>query len=257
MPVFDDRFHGMLRENRPLLGFFIGFPSPAVVEMAGYAGFDFIIIDNEHGPASIETTENLVRAARAAGIPPIVRVSGANPKEILRTLDVGAAGIQVPQINTAEEARIAVDAAKYPPVGSRGVAFSNRAAGYGFFGGEAHLAASNEKTVVVTHIETAEAVKNLDEMLAVEGIDVMFIGPNDLSVSMGYKGNFRHPDMQAVIADCIRRIAAAGVTPGVLVTNPDDFHKYAALGARYMPCVASGLIAGAMRNMVAGCKESR
>ena len=255
MPVFDDRFSDLLKENRPLLGMFIGFNCPALVEMAGFAGFDFIIIDNEHGPCSIETTENLVRAAWAAGIPPIVRVSGANPKEILRTLDIGAAGIQVPQINTADKARVAVDAAKYPPVGSRGVAFSNRAAGFGFFGGAEHLKASNEKTVVVTHIETAEAVKNLDEMLAVPGIDVMFIGPNDLSVSMGYEGNYNHPDMQKVIADCIRRIAAAGVTPGVLATNPEDFHKYAALGARYMPCVASGLIAGAMKRMVAGCKQ--
>ncbi|MFZ5814415.1 MAG: HpcH/HpaI aldolase family protein [Bacillota bacterium] len=255
MPVFDDRFPGMLQEGRPLAGLFVGITAPALVEMAGFAGFDFVIIDNEHGPAGIETTENMIRAAKAAGIVPLVRVSGANVQEILRTLDVGASGIQVPQVNTAEQCRLVVEAAKYPPLGNRGVAFSTRAAGWGFFGGPAHLTGSNEKTVVVTHIETGLAVQNLDEMLAVKGIDVMFIGPNDLSVSLGYAGNYNHPDVQAIIADCIRRIAAAGVIPGILATNPDEFHKYAALGARYMPCTVNGLLAGAMKSHMAGCRK--
>lgn len=256
MPVIDERFAGYLKENRPLLGVFIGITAPALVEMAGFAGFDFVIIDNEHGPAGIESTEHMIRAAKAADVVPLVRVSGANVQEILRTLDVGASGIQVPQVNTAEQARLVVEAAKYPPLGNRGVAFSTRAAGWGYFGGPAHLERSNAKTVVITHIETAQAVENLDEMLAVKGIDVMFIGPNDLSVSMGYAGNYQHPDVQATIATCLKKITAAGVTPGILATSPDEFHKYAALGARYMPCTVNGLLAGAMKGHLGGCKQS-
>jgi len=137
--VIDTRLPGLLKGNKPLFGIFVGLASPAVVEMCGHAGFDFVIIDNEHGPASIETTEHLIRAARCANIIPIVRTL---EPEILRILDIGASAIQVPQVNTAEQARRIVAAAKYPPVGNRGAAFSPRAAGYGFFGGAAHAKTS-------------------------------------------------------------------------------------------------------------------
>ena len=255
MTVFDGRLPALLKEDRPLFGIFTSLPSPALVEIAGHAGFDFVVLDNEHGPAGIETTEHMIRAARCAGIVPIVRVSGANQQEILRTLDVGASGVQVPQVNTVEQARLVASAAKYPPVGSRGVAFGTRAAGFGFFGGSAYVQAANEQTVVVTHIETVEAVENLDAMLGVPGIDVFFIGPTDLSVSLGYPGNPGHPEVQSTIADCIRRIAAAGRAPGLMVANPDEFHTFAALGARYITVNIAGIIGAAMKAMVAGVKR--
>lgn len=254
MTVFDVRFAQHLKENRPLLGLFMGITSPALVEMAGYAQFDFVIVDCEHGPGGIETTEHLIRAARCAGIVPLVRVSGANTQEILRTLDIGASGVQVPQVNTYEQARLVVEAAKYPPLGNRGVAFSTRSAGFGFFGGATHLQASNEGTTVITHIETVEAVKNLDEMLTVKGIDVMFIGPTDLSVSMGYPGNPGHPEVQATIARCVEKITAAGLCPGILVNNADDFHKFAAMGIRYLPTNITTVVGGAMKAIVAASR---
>jgi len=257
MPVFDERFVVALREHRPLLGVFMGLTSPALVEMSGHAGFDFVVIDNEHGPAAIETTEHMIRAARVAGITPIVRVSGANTQEILRTLDVGASAVQVPQVNTAEQAQLVVNAAKYPPQGQRGVAFSTRAAGYGFFGGLPHLQRSNAETAVITHIETAEAVTNLDAMLAIEGIDVMFIGPTDLSVSMGYPGNPGHPNVQSTIADCIRRIIAADKTAGLLVANVDEYHKFAEMGANYLAFNITNIVGGAMRSTVSGTKGTK
>ncbi len=254
MTVFDRRFADYLRQDRPLLGLFAGITSPALVEMAGYAGFDFVIIDNEHGPAGIETTEHMIRAARCANVVPLVRVSSANTQEILRTLDIGASGVQVPQVNTPEQARLVVSAAKYPPLGNRGVAFSTRAAGWSFFGGAGHVQASNEQTVVITHIETVEAVRNLDAMLEVDGIDVLFIGPTDLSVSMGYPGQPGHPEVQATIADCVKRFVAAGRTAGVLVANSDEFHRFAAMGVRYMPINVTTVVVGAMRSIVAGTK---
>lgn len=254
MTVIDVRMAQMLKEDRPLLGMFIGIPNAALVEIASFAGFDFVIIDNEHGPAGIETTENLIRAARGVGIPPVVRVSGANVQEILRTLDAGASGVQVPQVNNADQMRLVVEAAKYPPLGNRGVAFSTRAAGYGSFGGAAHVQRSNEQTIVVTHVETVEAVKNLDSMLAVGGVNAVFIGPTDLSVSMGHAGNPGHPEVQETIAACIAKIRAAGVAAGVLVTSPEDFAKFAGLGALYLPCNGVGLVNGGFRAMVKGCK---
>jgi 4-hydroxy-2-oxoheptanedioate aldolase len=254
MTVFDGRMPAMLREGRPLFGIFCSIPSPALVEMAGYAGFDFVVIDNEHGPAAIETTEHLVRAARCAGILPIVRVSGANQQEILRTLDIGASGVQVPQVNTVEQARLVAGAAKYPPLGNRGVAFGTRAAGYGFFAGNAHVEASNTQTVVITHIETVEAVAALDAMLEVDGIDVVFIGPTDLSVSMGYPGNPGHPEVQATIADCIKRIGAAGRVAGLMVSTPDDFRSFADLGARYITVNMANVVAAGLKTLVAGVR---
>ena len=256
MSVFDGRLAAYLKDGRPLIGIFMGLTSPALVEMAGHAGFDFVVIDNEHGPAGIETTEHMIRAAGCAGIPPVVRVSGANQQEILRTLDVGAAGVQVPQVNTAEQVQLVASAARYPPLGTRGTAYSTRAAGYGFFGGAAHVRASNEQTVVITHIETMEAVRNLDAMLQVQGIDVVFIGPTDLSVSMGHAGHPGHPEVQATIADCIRRIAAAGIVPGLMVTNDEEFHRFAALGARYITVNITTIIGGGMKSVIAGTKAS-
>ena len=148
----------------PAAGVFVGILVPALVEMCGHAGFDFVIVDNEHGPAGIESTEHMVRAARGAGIIPVVRTVEA---DILRILDIGASAIQVPQVNTAEQARRIVAAAKYPPVDKRGAALSTRAAGYGFFAGEAHITALNEGTSVIVMAETGAAIENIDEIVAV------------------------------------------------------------------------------------------
>jgi len=124
MTVIDTRLPALLRGSRPVLGIFIGVPSPALVEMAGHAGFDFVIIDNEHGPASLETTEHMLRAAHSSGIVPVVRTLET---DILRVLDIGASGIQVPAVNTAEQARRVVAAAKYPHRSARVARRSRRA----------------------------------------------------------------------------------------------------------------------------------
>jgi len=251
MPVIDTRMPALLRSGKPALGMFVGIPSPALVEMCGHAGIDFVIIDNEHGPAGIETTEHLIRAARAANVAPIVRT---HEPDILRVLDVGASGIQVPQIETAEQAARVVAAAKYPPVGNRGAAFSTRAAGYGFFGGDPHIAASNDGTIVVIMVETRQGVANLDAILEVPGIDAVFIGPNDLSFAMGYPGKPGTPEVAETIERCIRRIAAKGVAPGVITLSVADHHKYAAMGARYLPGLLSGILRDAMRATVRECR---
>ncbi|MEO8537733.1 MAG: aldolase/citrate lyase family protein [Betaproteobacteria bacterium] len=253
MNVIDTRLPELLRGTRPLLGMFVGMPAPSLVEMCGHAGVDFVIIDNEHGPAGLESTEHMLRAARASGVIPVVRTL---EPDILRVLDVGASAIQVPQVNSAEQARRIVAAAKYPPVGTRGAAFSTRAAGYGFFGGERHITDSNTGTAVVIMTETREALGKLDEILSVPGVDAVFFGPNDLSFSLGYPGQMTHPDVVAALEHGIGRAIAHGVAPGVLALNPDDFQRWHKAGARYLPMAMSGVIANALRATVAGTRTA-
>ena len=254
MKVIDTRLPELLRGSRPLLGMFIGLPAPALVEMCGHAGVDFVIIDNEHGPAGIESTEHLLRAARGAGVIPVVRTL---EPDILRILDIGASAIQVPQVNTREQAARIVAAAKYPPMGSRGAAFSTRAAGYGFFGGTDHVTASNSGTAVIVMAETRTAIENIDAIVSVPGIDAVFFGPNDLSFSFGHPGQMQHPEVIGAIEHGIERALAAGVAPGVLATSPDEFRRWAEKGARYLPMVVSGLIANALRTAVAGVRSGK
>lgn len=139
----DDRLPAMLRSGQRLRAIFNGIPSPAIVEMCAYAGFDFVIIDNEHGSAGLETTEHMLRAARASGIPALVRCLA---QDIARTLDLGAGGVQIPMVNNAQEAADLVQRVRYPGPGGggqRGSAFSSRAAGYGAFGGPPHTRRSS------------------------------------------------------------------------------------------------------------------
>jgi 4-hydroxy-2-oxoheptanedioate aldolase len=253
MNVIDTRMPALLRGSRPLLGMFVGPTSPVMVEMCGHAGVDFVIIDNEHGPGGIESTEHLIRAARGAGIIPIVRTL---EPEILRVLDIGASGIQVPQVDTPEQAARIVAAAKYPPTGKRGAAFSTRAAGFGFFGGAQHLKDSNDGTAVIVMAETRTALANLDAILAVPGIDAVFFGPNDLSFSLGVPGQLNHPEVIAAIDHGIARARAAGVAPGVLALTAEEFHAWHKKGAIYLPGVLTGLLANALRAIVAGTRAA-
>jgi 4-hydroxy-2-oxoheptanedioate aldolase len=244
LPVFDDRMPRLLRGTEVVRGVFVGIPSPALVEMCGFAGFDFVVIDNEHGAASLETTEHMVRAAKAADIAPIVRCT---EPDILRVMDLGAAGIQVPAVGSAAQAQRIVELARYTPAGHRGAAFSTRAAGYGFYGGAAHVTASNEGTAVVVMIETPEALRNLDAIVAVPGVDAAFIGPSDLSFNLGHPADPGHADVQAAIADALARIARSPVVPGIMAITPDEYRRYRQWGGRYMTTVITAVVGPALR----------
>jgi 4-hydroxy-2-oxoheptanedioate aldolase len=254
MSVIDTRLPQLLRGAQPLAGMFVGIPSPALVEMCGYAGFDFVIIDNEHGPASLETTEHLIRAARCAGTLPVVRTDEA---EILRVLDAGASGIMVPAVNDAAQAQRIVEACKYPPLGKRSAAFTTRAGGYTFHGGAAQIQRANEGVAIVLMIETAAALGNLDAIATVRGIDALFVGLSDLALSLGYPGDNMHPQVQEALQRVFTRAAAAGIASGVLASSPMDFQRYASLGARYLPMTLTSMIAGALREAIAARKGGR
>ena len=251
----------MLKKRRHLRGVFNGIASPAIVEMCAYAGFDFIIIDNEHGSASLETTEHMLRAARATNFPAVVRCLA---QDIARTLDIGAGGLQIPMVNTADQARSLVQQIKYPsPKGSafsagsgqRGSAFSSRAAGYGAFGGPTHTQRSNQGIALIVMIETPEGVANAADIAAVPGVDGVFVGPNVLAHSMGFENRWTEDAVQAAIEQVLRAVDSAGKCPGILALTPQDEDKYASWGARYFASVTTGIITKALREAAQGGKE--
>ena len=190
----DNTLKQKLEAGKAVFGVMITFPSAPVVEMLGCLGFDWALLDNEHGSITVDNSEDLVRAAELSGIAPIVRPVGNKPEIIAPFLDRGAWGVQVPHVNTAAEARAAVDAVKYYPEGHRGIFSRSRPAGYGFTGATAdYVQEANRNTLVCLMLEEVEAINNLEELVTVDGVDVFFIGSGDLSQSMGYPGQQTHP----------------------------------------------------------------
>ena len=181
--------------------------------MLGKLGLDWVLIDGEHGSLSPESMELIIMAAEASGLTPIVRPASSTPEAILQALDRGALGVQAPHVNTAGEARRVVQAARYHPLGSRGLAAGTRAGNYGFgLSLSDHAQQANRETLVCIQLEEVEALRNLDEIVQVEGVDVFFIGPSDLSQSMGYPGPDRCArgagrDEARVCGDCLGRQA--------------------------------------------------
>ena len=192
MPV--NRTKAKLKKGETVFGCFVRYPDPSLVEMLAGLGWDFVVLESEHGRLDPRTCEDMVRAAERNGITPIVRVTTNSPSIILQFLDTGAQGIIVPQVNSAEEAERAVAAVKFQPRGNRGLSGS-RAADYaqGLPFGE-YVRHANEETLVVLYIETAEAVRELPKILSVEGVDVVNVGRTDLSHSLGVPGQPEHPE---------------------------------------------------------------
>jgi len=204
-----------LLAGKPIIGPLLWFPSPAFVELAALAGFHFVMFDCEHGPMDPESCEHLVRAAEAAGITPLARVPVNAPHVILRYLDIGIQGIMVPHIETADDLRAAVEAAKYPPEGHRSLA-GVRAAAYGVVPSlREYMAQANAETMVIALLESRRALENLAALVQVPGVDVFHIGPADLSASLGYYGLPQHPAVQAAVAEIIAAVRAAGGRPGM------------------------------------------
>src|SRR3990170_2888988 len=189
-----------LRAGEPVFGVSVMIPSPQIVEIIGGAGFDWVLLDCEHGTLTLESVELMAMAAEACGITAIARPVTRSPEHILQVLDRGAMGVQVPHVDTAEEAGQVVAAVKYHPLGQRGLAAGTRAAVYDSHGTLAdHVKAANDATLIAIQIEEQAAIDNIDELLKVDDIDVFFIGPSDLSQSMGHPGNPRAP----AVADAI------------------------------------------------------
>ena len=206
--------------------------APSMVEVLARAGIDIICIDGEHGPLDRQTLENLVRACECADVTPIFRTTLNYPAEILPFLDTGVMGLEVPHCTTAAKAKMAVDALKYAPLGKRGMT-PGRANAYAVSGMSAkeYIEASNRETLILTQIEDVEGLKNLPEIIKVEGIDVVDIGPGDLSNSLGYPGQRAHPKVLEAIEHIIDMAHSVGRISDNPAPNAELRKKWFAKGA--------------------------
>jgi len=187
-------FKKQLRAGVPKLGLFVNSHSPTVAEQLAHSGYDWLLIDTQHGPMNYTTLSTMLAGVSSGGAKSLVRVAGYQDRAgIQQSLDMGADGVLVPYINNAEEARQAVSCCKYPTAGTRSVYFPQRSMNkdglLGYAGG------ANDNTIVALQVETADCIKNIDEIAAVPGIDILFLGQNDLCMSMGLYEKYKFPDM--------------------------------------------------------------
>jgi len=215
------KFKEAIRQGDLVTGTWAQVGSPETIEILGHSGFDFLIIDTEHGSFGVETAEPLVRAADAAGVPSIVRVADKNPTLIMKALDMGAQGIMVPQVSTKEDALRAVQAAKYPPLGNRGACPSIRAGNYMVEDWPRFADRSNNDTLVFLLVEGIEGVENFEEIVSVPGVDAVLPGPFDLSMALGVGGQMDHPLVVAKMEEMVRIAQDNGVATVSVVFDPD------------------------------------
>jgi 2-keto-3-deoxy-L-rhamnonate aldolase RhmA len=222
-----DRFVARLARREPLLGTLLTLPVPEIAEVVAAAGFDWLFVDMEHGLIDFAAVQRLVQAAGHL-CPCIVRVPNNEPILIAKALDTGAAGIIVPHVSTAEEARAIVAAAHYPPAGERSLGVA-RAQGYGGRIADA-IARDNARTLVVAQVEHIAAVAGIGEIVAVPGVSAVFVGPFDLSASLGKPGEIGAPDVQQAIATVAAACAARPIPCGIFVVSGDAARRAFAAG---------------------------
>jgi len=213
--LIDNPVKRKLRAGERTVGAWLQLCSPIAAEIMGDAGFDWLLIDMEHGHGDYQTLLAQLQAMQAGGATPLVRVQWNDAAVIKRVLDLGAHGVMIPWIAGRAPCEAAVRACRYPPDGIRGVAGSHRAAGFGRFGAD-YWRRANDEVLVIVQIETVEAVREIDAMLAVPGVDVAFVGPADLSAALGHLGDAGHPDVVAAIAAVERAARKAGVALGTI-----------------------------------------
>lgn len=234
----------------PLLTLIVKMPAAGTVELAGFAGFDYVLVDTEHGPGDMAELEHHVRAADSAGIRTLVRVSDVESPDILRALDAGACGIVVPHVTSPGDVAHAAARTRYPPGGRRSLATSTRAGHHGTRSVAEHLDAAANDVLLIAQLEDAEALDRVPEILDAEGLAGIFIGPSDLSASLGWPGDLKHP----VVAQAIGRIADAVLERRqlmlcTLAADEDDAQAWVDRGAHMIIVNAPALMAERLKGM--------
>jgi len=231
--TFQNEAKHRLLNGEKLLGSWAQLCSPMSTEILARAGFDFILIDMEHAPGDFMVLLSQLQAMGRYPALPVVRVPWNDFVTIKRTLDVGAQGLHIPYVNTAEEAAAAVRAARYAPEGFRGIAGSPRAAGYGM-GGMDYFKHANRELLIYIALETPESIANLDAIMQVDGVDGIFIGPMDLSTAMGYMGNPAHPEVQAAIRGIEQKVLGSGKFLGTVAASYEQSKELFDRGYQYI-----------------------
>jgi len=238
-----------LSNGSPVYGAFAKTNDPFFIEILGRAGFDFVILDSEHGPNSPRDLYPLVLASRVSGLLPVVRVGTLSETDIARVLDLGVAGVQVPQLSTAAQAQLAAQWSRFAPKGSRGVCRFVRAADFSLQARTEYFEDANEITVIGM-VEGVAGIRNLDEILEVDGIDVLFVGPYDLSQALGVIGDVENPRVMNQIEIIVAKCKARNRSVGTFVDNMATAKRYKELGIKYLAySVDVGIFADACRKI--------
>jgi 4-hydroxy-2-oxoheptanedioate aldolase len=239
----ENRTRTKLIQGKAVLGIISPVSDPMIAEMIGLAGFDFFMVDGEHGPVSPAQVIDTVRACEAVDVTPLIRVGSKDPKLVLQYLDAGMMGIMMPGLDTVPELEMLVSAAKYPPAGKRGLGFG-RAANYlmGAIPIAEYVTQANEQTILFSQFEDMALLDRLPELTAVKGVDGFVIGPVDLSMSMGFSGQPGHPRVQAVIDQAIEIIRAAGLFVGITANTGEAAVTQIARGAQIVLNSLPGLL---------------
>lgn len=232
-PRNEHRFIKKMRQGEIALGTAVSYNDSTITEALCNV-FDYIWIDTEHNPLSLEAVQGHIMATKGTDVTPIVRVPWNDPVLIKPILDIGAAGVIVPFVRTAEEARQAVAACRYPPEGVRGYG-PRRPSQYGLLGGPEYCQAANESIITIIQVEHIDAVNNLDEILAVPGLTSILIGSNDLSGSMGYMGQPRHPEVLKAIDTVIEKTRKTDVFVGIAIgEDPEPLKGWMDKGVQWL-----------------------
>jgi 4-hydroxy-2-oxoheptanedioate aldolase len=224
-----------LQSKKNLIGPFVRIARPEVVEMLAMAGYDFGVLDLEHGGAvNMNDVYPLILAAENRGIKLLARIPGINETYIKWLLDLGIGGLQIPHIKTKEDAQRAVEYSKFHPMGERGLCRFVRAAEFSNIPKQEYIDKANSKSIIVLQIEGVEGAKNIEEICTVEGIDVIFVGPYDLSQSMGLTGQIWHEDVTKEITRIIEICKSKGIVTGVFTDTPEGIKHWSDLGVKYL-----------------------
>jgi 2-keto-3-deoxy-L-rhamnonate aldolase RhmA len=229
---YENTTKSSLKSGRTCYGTFQAIASSAVSEILAHRGFDWILVDMEHGAMDLETAGDMLAAIDRGGPTPLVRVQWNDQAAIKRVLDAGALGVMIPMVNTAEEARQAVSYCRYAPAGVRGLG-AGRASLFGVRLAE-YMGVANDQVMVMVQAEHKDAVRNIELILAVPGIDVVFVGPYDLACSMGHGDQPGHPEVEAAIATVLAAAQRAGVVPGIFCMDAATARRRAAQGFRFI-----------------------
>lgn len=235
-----------LKGNNVSLGTWMSIGHVSIAEMLASAGYDWVVIDMEHSTITVADALNLLIAIEGRGAAPLVRLSWNDPVQAKRLMDAGAAGVLVPMVNTKADAELAVKSVKYPPLGFRGTGLA-RAQGYGLTFND-YVRRANEDGLLIVQIEHIDAVRNIDDILSVSGIDGTFIGPYDLSASMGIPGQLNHPDVEEAKRRVLQATLAYGLAAGIHLvhpgTAPADLQQCLAQGYRFVALGTDILLVG-------------
>jgi 4-hydroxy-2-oxoheptanedioate aldolase len=246
-----NRLRERLVEPGPLIGFFAHVQTPDFIEYCGLLGFDWVFIDAEHSGLSAERCQELVRAADVVGLPSAIRLPMNEPALILPYLETGADAVIAPHIDDAAAARRLVQACRFFPNGMRGSSAGSRAANFGLTqtAGE-YFGAQSDHAIPIPLLEDRRAFEAVAEIAAVDGIEMLFLGPGDLAMSMGLAGNARHPQVQQHITTALASLVQAGKVVGTTASSPDDVRRLTAAGARLILVGTGGMFATAVRQFL-------